>query len=299
MLKLILKIILAIVVLGSALFLYAAYQYKSKIEAIVEQSVVAYGRKSNLNIAFESFNLNFMGMQADTLNVFIPKAFLSFKIDKPRIDLPILSALLLSPKVNILGNFYESEIEASTIYSLTKQSAVGQFQVAKMDLSKIPQLSFLGITNGKVDFSINNFLIGTKGPQSFDSTISIEDFKTEGERTIRAAVNKQYEQIPIPPVNNLNLHANLNFNNKKLIISDGMLNSDLGNASCIGGLDLDDSSSNGYLRLNLNFNLSPKGLKFFGYLLPRISNNILDENSNKFILNIEGPISDLKYRYGL
>ena len=137
MIKLLLKLALVFFCLLLAVVFYGAYSYKNTFENYAQNFITSEAKRSGLNLAFEDFKLNLFGAKAKTLNMYLPKAFLSLAIDEPRLHFPILAALSLSPALNFSGKLYQSDIDASSSYNIRKHQISGRLKINNLELNKI------------------------------------------------------------------------------------------------------------------------------------------------------------------
>jgi hypothetical protein len=297
--KFIFRVVLGLIFLGIMALAYGIYSYKAKLENYV-QDFISYGAKrSNVNLSFEDFNLNLVGAKAKAVNLFLPKAFLSLKIDEPSLNLPILSAISLSPAANFTGKLYESSVNANTSYSINKKEATGWFKIENLELNKVPQLVFLGINKGTIDFNLDSVRITEAGPQYAKGQYSLKSLSSLQEFTPPHHPNNTSRPITIPRIDDLNATGSLLFENNSLSLNEGILQSDLGNSKYEANIKFDQNRNAGVEAITavLQVKLTQKGLQYFGFLLPEISNNILSADQSSFTVNIQGTSHNLKYSF--
>lgn len=295
--KTILKLFLAIILLSVAAFTYAAYTYKSKLENYIQTVVTEQAKASNINLAFEEFNLNLLGAKAKAISLFIPKALLSLTIDQPAIDVPILSALGMAPAINVSGKLYESDLRAHTRYDIKTSESTGNLSVENLDLTKMPQIAFLGLLKGVVNASLDELKVDGQGPQFLRGKYSLQDLKSSKEHILPTRINRIPTQIRIPRIEDLDINGTYLYENNLLIAPDGRLNSDLGNVAFNLEALFNKANLLENMKFTSNFALSSKGLENFGYLLPQISNNILSSEQKNFTMTVEGKAYNLKYSF--
>ena len=298
MLRALIKFCLVIAFLFIAGLVYLGYTYKHKLETYLQDVIVAQAKSSNINLNINELKLGVGKISAESVSAFIPKAFFTFTIDTPEINLPLTSVLSLTPLLRFTGNLYQSPLSSEISYNIREKSASSSANVKDLDLAKLPQLSLFSITSGILNLDLKKLKLNQSGLNVIESSYSLSGLQTSRSFNFPLSINDQKETVTVPPISSMTINGNVSFAENKLKIENGKIISDLGNCEYYSeitssGSNFRPETASGKIKIML----SPKGMQSFGFLLPILSNNIISSQQSKFVIDINGKTYNLKYSF--
>lgn len=218
---------------------------------------------------------------------------MGFKVNEPKLAVPIMSVLTMKPGVNFSAKFYEGNIDAQTNYSINSKAVDGWFKITNLNIEKMEQLALLGLAAGDLTLQLDQIKGSEIGPEYFNGSYSLKGLQLSRELQVPIQVTRNaglQSPLLIPKIEQLDSSGRILFENQKLSFNQGSVDSDLGKATYSANVEFSRPGQAKSISGSAKFNLSDKCMQYFGYLLPEISNNILNENDNKFTLDFSGSI---------
>jgi hypothetical protein len=291
-------ILIALLLLIIAAPLIAFYSFKSKISQFTEEAIVS-ALKPAANLKLEEFSVSPFGVSSKKASFFIPKAFLQLDFNDSSLSPNIFSLFKLRPTFDLNTALFDSPIKGQASYHIPSGEILGSLRLDGLKFASLPQLALLGLANGDFSFNLEKLALQSETIKTLNGTISLKDIVSTREFNANIKLpNGARQSLVIPPIQSLNVSSSFELNESQFNLSRGVVDSDLGKADFNGTASFDSKSKRfSNVDFVLNADMSAKGMQYFGYLLPEISNNIINSSQNKFIMQIKGFPPHLIYSF--
>lgn len=289
--KLLKALVLSGVILCLLLVLALLLVDKRYLAGYLETWLVKKAREREINISINRLNLGLTNLSADSINAFVQRPPLSLSVNRPKIELDLLSLITLTPKLEVHGDLYKGTLRGSGAIFLVNQKADAFLRGTGLMIAEHPQLAFLSLKGGLLDFELLDCTFESGTVTRANGTLSIRNLAKPQPSVIpRMLVGTPFD-ITIPAFSNFSLKVIFLVENGAIKISDLKSASSLfdmhGSGTILPGRVRHLSQLDGFMEVRLR----PSGKSIFGPWLPVISSNRLGPEVSAFRIEAQGLVS--------
>ena len=221
------------------------------------------------------------------VELFVPRAFLSARIDQAKVDFGLFSLLRLAPTSSAELQAYGGKLSLAASISSLDQVQIGSFELQHLDLAQHPQLLALGITSGVLSGDGSDLVI-EQSPKAGKLNLELKNLSIDPEGWLI-----RLSGIPsqaLPRIESASAVLRSNFANGSWIIEQLVADAGFGSFSGRGQVGFDTRGQPQSVSLSGNVKLSGEGVVKLGPFMPLISNGVVPAEATTFPLRVDGSI---------
>jgi len=257
------KVIRAVIIFAVAFVIAAVLIPSSRYTNFIEQKVLSLINQGPIKASSEGLELHWIGASLSKLKLFLPRYFVGLDLEQVRAEVALISLLKFSPRIDLQGNALGGNLDLSFPISISSSGGSFNFHLNALKLSSHPQLEALGLKNGVLSLSSDQFVLSQAGEPQGTIKFGLANFSIPNGFTIPKRFTQMQNDLMVPKIEDLNLSTSIECAPLSIAFNTLDLSSSMGKAKGALEFSMGAKKQLQVSLLNLDLTLTEDGATLF------------------------------------